>query len=78
MPSLFVVDEDIASSPPVVGYKILSLLERKDNDQISIFEVVERLKKEQWFSTRKLYLGMIFLFAAGLIEFNQPYIVKNV
>ncbi|MBL4617756.1 MAG: hypothetical protein JKY46_08665 [Robiginitomaculum sp.] len=78
MSNLFITDEDIETAPPVVGYKIMQLLEKKEGGQISIFEVTDKLKKEKWFSSRHLYLGMIFLFSVGLIEFKQPYIVKHV
>ena len=78
MPNLFVTDEDIETSPPVVGYRIMLLLEKKEGGKISIFEVTDKFKKEKWFSSRHLFLGMVFLFSVGMIEFNQPYIVKNV
>ena len=78
MSNLFITDEDVETSPPIVGYRIMQMLEKKDGGQISIFEVTDKLKKEKWFSSRHLYLGMVFLFSVGMIEFNQPYIVKNV
>lgn len=78
MPNLFVSDEDIEASPPVVGYRIMQLLEKKEGEKISIFDVADKLKKEKWFSSRHLFLGMVFLYSVGMIEFNQPYIVKNV
>ncbi|APG62020.1 hypothetical protein LPB140_03405 [Sphingorhabdus lutea] len=78
MSNLFVTDESIETSPPVVGYRIMQLLEKKDGGKISIFEVTDKLKKEKWFSSRHLFLGMVFLYSVGIIEFNQPYIVKNV
>lgn len=78
MSNLFVTDENVETAPPVVGFRIMQLLDKKEGGQISIFEVTDRLKKEKWFSSRHLYLGMIFLFSVGLIDFKQPYIVKNV
>ena len=78
MPNLFVPDEDLETSPPIVGYRIMQLLEKKGCGQISIFEVTDSLKREKWFSSRYLFLGMIFLFSVGMIEFKQPYIIKNV
>ena len=78
MPNLFVTDENIESSPPIVGYRVMQLLERKKGGKISIFEVTENFKKEKWFSSRRLLLGLIFLYSVGMIEFHQPYIVKNV
>lgn len=78
MSNLFITDEDIETSPVIVGYRVMQLLEKRGGRQISIFEVTEKFKKEKWFSSRYLYLGMVFLFSIGMIEFNQPYIIKNV
>ncbi len=78
MDNIFLADEQIESAPPVVGFQILSLLVDRDDNQISIFDVVDRLKREPWFSSRKLLLGMVFLYSLGIIEFDQSYIVKNV
>ena len=77
MPNLFVTEEDIETSPPIVGYRIMQLLERKEDGKISIFEVADKLKKESWFSSRNLFFGMVFLYSIGMIDFHQPYIVKN-
>lgn len=77
MPSLFFKDEEIESAPPIIGYKILTLLNQKKEGKISIFDVSDKFKNESWFSPKQIYLGMIFLFCAGLIDFQQPYIVKN-
>lgn len=78
MPSLFLKEEDVEASPPIVGYRIMQILEKKENEQVSIFEVTDKFKNEHWFSPRELYMGMIFLYSVGLVDFKQPYIVKNV
>jgi len=78
MSNLFLTDEDVESSPPIVAYRIMQLLEKKSEKQISIFEVTDKLKSEVWFSSRQLSFGMVFLYATGLIDFKQPYIIKNV
>lgn len=77
MPNIFVTGEDVSISPPIIGYRIMQLLEENDSNQISIFDITDKFKNEKWFSSRQLYLGMLFLFSVGLIEFNQPYIVKH-
>jgi hypothetical protein len=50
----------------------------KKRRKISIFDVAERFKNEKWFSVDNLYLGVIFLYSVGLIEFQEPYLVTNV
>lgn len=77
MSNLFVTDESIESSPVIVGYQVMQIIEKKGNGQVSIFEVVEKFKKEPWFSSRHLILGLVFLYSVGMIDFKQPYIVKN-
>ncbi len=77
MQSLFEQQEEISSAPPIVGYRILKLIEEKKSGKVSMFDIAEKFKSERWFSIRRLYMGMIFLYSLGLIEFEQPYIIKN-
>ena len=78
MANLFIKEENLHSSPAIVGYRIMQLLEKKQLEKISIFDVADSLKDEDWFSPRTLYFAMLFLYSAGLINFNEPYIEKNV
>lgn len=77
MSSLFLKDEDLQASPPILAYKILYFMESRNVNRISIFDVSEKFKKEKWFSLRNLYFAMMFLFSLGIIEFEQAYIIKN-
>ena len=74
MSNLFSKDEDILTSPAVVGFRVLDYARKKQIERISIFDIATHFKTEKWFSTKKLYFAMIFLFALNLIEFNQSYI----
>lgn len=78
MPSLFLAGEDVEASPPIVAYKIMSLIEAKTDDKASIFDITDYFRKEKWFSYNNVVLGLIFLYSAGLIDFDEPYVVKNV
>lgn len=78
MPNLFLKEENLEKSAPIVGYKILSHIHGKKLDEISIYDLADHFKKEKWFTTQTLYLGMIFLYSVNLIEFEAPYILKNV
>ena len=78
MPNVFLKDENIDMSPPVVGYRLLSYIQQKGVDRVSIFDLVSHFKDEAWFSPKTLYFGMIFLFSLDLIEFNEPYVMKSV
>ena len=78
MGRLFLKSEHIMASPPVLGYAILHYMKKKNIEKISIFDVADFFKKEKWFSTKKLYFAMLFLFSVGLIYLDKIYIVKNV
>ena len=78
MLNLFLKDENINMAPAVVGYRILSFINDKDDEKVSLFDITDKFKDEKWFSPKTLYFGMFFLFSVGLINFEQPYVVKNV
>ena len=77
MHSLFLKDENLMSSPPIVGYKLLSFMDSKKIDKISIYDVSEHFRNEKWFTPKVLYFAMIFLFSLDIIEFNNSYIIKK-
>jgi hypothetical protein len=78
MLSLFLPGEQLEASPPIVAHKIMSLIEARAANKVSIFDITDGFKKEKWFSYNNIVLGLIFLYATGLIEFDEPYVVKNV
>ena len=78
MPNLFIAGEQLDSSPPLVAYKIMLLVEDKAEKKISIFDIMDEFCKERWFSYDNVVLGLIFLFATGLVDFKEPYVIKNV
>jgi hypothetical protein len=78
MPNLFLTGEELAASPPIVAYRVLALIDGKEGGKISIFDIVDALKKEKWFSFNHVTLALIFLYTSGLIDFNAPYVTKNV
>ena len=79
MSSFITKDDDIISSPPIIGYEILSYLKKRKIQRISIFDLSDAFKGERWFAPRNLYFAMIFLFSLDLIEFHHSYItvLKN-
>jgi len=78
MANLFTKDEDLKKSAPFIGFQILKLLQRCEGNKISIFDVAKNLRKTNNFSIRSVYYGMLFLYSLSLIDFDEPYIVKNV
>lgn len=75
MPNLFLKDEAISKAPPIVGYKILRYVRETGRERISIFDVVNHFRKEAWFSTNSFFYGLTFLYALGLMDFDEPYLV---
>ena len=77
MSNLFLKDENIMASPPVLGYKVLEFMKDKKVDKISVFYVVDHFKNEKWFNSKNLYFAMFFLFSLDIIDFQQSYIIKS-
>ena len=78
MADLFTKDEDLKKSAPYIGFKILKLLQLNEANRISIFDVAKNLRKTDNYSIRSVYYGMLFLYSLSLIDFDEPYIIKNV
>ncbi len=76
MPYLFLANEQVEASPPIVAYKIMSLIEAKADEKVSIFDITGEFRKEKWFSYSNIVLGLIFLYSTGLIDFDEPYVMK--
>ncbi len=77
MGNLILKDEYLMTSPPIVGYKVLGLMNSRKMDKISVFDVADYYKNEKWFSPKVLYFAMLFLFTLDLIDFTNSYIVKK-
>lgn len=77
MPRLFSKDETLSLSPPVVGWAILKIMQDTDTDRISIFDLAGALKQEQPFSSKAMYLGLLFLFLIGEIDVRQAYVERR-
>jgi hypothetical protein len=78
MSNLFTKDEDLKKSAPYIGFEILKLLKVRDDDRISIFDIAKNLRKTNNFSIRSVYYGLIFLYSLSIIDFDEPYVIKNV
>ncbi len=75
MPSIFLKDEATNKAPAIVGFEIARYLHKLGKKRVSIFDVVDRFKGEQWFTSNTFFYGLIFLFSVGLIEFEEPYLL---
>jgi hypothetical protein len=73
MPSIFLKDEPLDKAPAIVGFEIARYLKKLGKSRVSIFDVVDHFKREIWFSPNSFFYGLIFLYAAGLVDFEEPY-----
>ena len=78
MASLFTKDEDLMKSAPFIGSEILKQLQISEDGRISIFDLVKNLRKTNKITARSIYYGMLFLYCLDIVEFNEPYLIKNV
>ncbi len=77
MPSIFLKDEAINKAPAIVGFEIARFLQKSKKGRVSIFDVVDHFKREVWFSPNSFFYGVTFLYAVGLIDFEEPYLVAR-
>jgi hypothetical protein len=77
MANLILKDEEILSSPSIVGYKVLELMKKRNIYRISVFDIADQFKNEKWFNPKNLYFAMLFLFSLDIIDFKDSYISKR-
>ncbi len=78
MSNLFTKDEDLIKSAPYIGSEILKQLQNSDDGRISIFDLAKNLRKTNKITPRSIYYGMLFLYSLDIVEFDEPYLIKNV
>lgn len=78
MSILFEPGEDLSATPPYVAYRILRLMEDRNTDRLSIFDVAVHFRDEKWFSPNRVYMALTFMYALNLADFSPPYIEKHV
>jgi len=78
MANLFTKDEDLLKSAPFIGSEILKQLQSSNDDRVSIFDLAKNLRKTNKITARSIYYGMLFLYSLDLVEFDEPYLIKNV
>lgn len=78
MANLFTKDEDLMKSAPFIGSEILKQLHRSHDGRISVFDLARNLRKTNKITARSIYYGMLFLYCLGIVEFDEPYLIRNV
>lgn len=67
-------DENIKRSIVYLGYIILKELSLRNEKKMSIYDVANVLKKHEILNSQQLTYSLMFLHAADIIDFNEPYI----
>ncbi len=78
MANLISKDDDLMKSAPVIGFELLKLIRASDDSRVSIFDIARKLRKSNKVSARSIYYGMIFLYSLDIVDFNEPYLIRNV
>lgn len=76
MNSLVSKDERLKTSMVYVGYLVLKQLERAEEGRLSLTEIAAYLAKRDVNKSRPMMFALMFLHAAGIIEFRAPYIYR--
>lgn len=61
----------LKSSAMYIGYLILKEIRKQGRDKVSIYDVSKALKKNGVSSSRQLVLGLSFLYAVNIVEFEE-------
>jgi len=78
MTNLFTKDEDLKKSAPFIGSEILKQLQSSEDGRISMFDLAKNLRRGNKTTARSIYYGMLFLYSLDIVEFDEPYLIKNV
>lgn len=70
-------DENIKHSIVYIGYIILKEISLKKNRRISIYEIATILKKNNLLISEQFNYSLMFLYSAGIIDFEEPYLFLN-
>jgi hypothetical protein len=75
--SLISKDENIKHSIVYIGYIILKEISLRKDKKISIYDIAGLLKKDNLLNSEQLNYSLMFLYAADIIDFEEPYIFLN-
>ncbi len=74
--SLVSKDEPLTTSVAHIGYLVLKEFEVTKEDRLSLAAITSCLRKKKISQYRPIMFALVFLYAAGTIEFKAPYVYK--
>jgi hypothetical protein len=75
--SLISKDENMKHSIVYIGYIILKEISLRKDNKMSIYDIAGLLKKDNLLNSEQLNYSLMFLYAADIIDFEEPYIFLN-
>ncbi len=64
----------LKSSAMYIGYHILREIQEQGMEKISIYDIAKALKAVGIGSSRQIILGLSFLYAVGIVEFEEAMV----
>ncbi len=64
----------LRSSAMYIGYQILKEIQKENTDRVSIYDISKALKTVGIFGSRQLMIGLSFLYAVGIVDFEEAMI----
>ena len=64
----------LKSSTMYIGYHILKEIRKQGKEQVSIYDIAKALKSVGICGSRQLIIGLSFLYAVGIIDFEEAMI----
>ncbi len=64
----------LKSSAMFIGYQILKEIQKQKKDKISIYDISKALKAAGMGGSRQLMMGLSFLYAVDIIDFEEAMI----
>lgn len=65
---------ELKNSAMYIGFHILKEIQRQKSDSVSIYDISKALKKQGINNSRQLSLGLSFLYAVNIIDFEEAMI----
>lgn len=65
---------DLNSSAMYIGFQILKDIDKHKVKRISIYDVAKNLKRKGIVNSRQIILGLSFLYAVDVIDFEEAMI----
>ncbi|MCK9330495.1 MAG: hypothetical protein M0Q94_11515 [Candidatus Cloacimonetes bacterium] len=60
--------------PSFAGYLILKTFDKNKTDKLSVYELMDKIRRHGITTSRQLIIGLVFLFSVDLIMIDEVYV----